>query len=216
MEFQSQTISDEEDYQGHDSDEAYEREQLEIALYSKVHFEENTDAVNDVLGDDSDKGFTIDVHCDDWTGFVATDKTSDFILNQAIGNKYGVLPHKEDDVYRLKHKAVINKDTTSKLQTRDKCQEKKVSTKPRIKTNVDHKGDGKSKDTLAEQLILGQSSDIDQEKLLFSDNESESMFESEDDQIYGVLGKKEKSEMDLKLNVESWNSEKEVEKEDSE
>lgn len=207
--FQSEALSDGEEHHSLDSDEAYDREQLEIALYSQIHFEENTETLLDDLECNIDRAFTIDIRGSGRTGYVAPDTTSDFILNRAIGEKYGDLPHKEDDVYKLKLKAKRNKDVISEIKRvtpqKPRSQGKILLSKGDkvISGKVDHKGDRKSKNGIAEQLILGLSSDNDLQEWPILDSDSESMFDSEDGQLYGMLGKQEKSDLDLRINVES-------------
>lgn len=200
---------------GDDSDDIteYEKEQLEIALYSQVHFEENEeidtaepsdDAVSDV--------FKFSVLGNSKAGFVGLDKTADAVLNKSIGEKYGELLLNKDSTFELKSE--INKfeneiknpghqfETLSE-QSEEKNSLKLVKFSAKSTENASKK-DGNKKETvtgLAEKLILGQQLSDDDE--INSEAASESVYDSDDGRTYGVLGTDKKSDLDIQMNVES-------------
>ena len=188
-----------------ESDDDYEREQLEIALYSQIHFDLNTEAViPDTVHDDT---FTIDVRGNHQTGFTASDTTSDVVLNQDISEKYGILPPKEDAIYKLKNEIRTNKVNVARCQSVRINKNKKYdrgtdaiakNTKT-TKVKVVEKGYSKHKSGLAEEMILGESPDSHDSSVA----DSESIVDSEDGQIYGVLGKQDREHLDLKINIDS-------------
>lgn len=73
------------------SDSSYDREELEIALYSQIHFEENIEFTEDFNEDCVNNNLTqyvIDVQGNEGIGFIANKTNADLILNESIDNKY--------------------------------------------------------------------------------------------------------------------------------
>ena len=69
-----------------DSD-GFDKEELEIALYSQIHFETN-DNMDTLQQNDITDSFTIDVKGNDKTGFQAELKTADYIINEKLNTEY--------------------------------------------------------------------------------------------------------------------------------
>ena len=69
-----------------DSD-GFDKEELEIALYSQIHFETN-DNVDTLQQNDITDSFSIDVKGNDKTGFQAELKTADYIINEKLNTEY--------------------------------------------------------------------------------------------------------------------------------
>lgn len=75
---------------GAESLDSYDREQMEIALYSKIHFAtnfdltQNTDTAQEYVNDD----FDITVEGNENTGYKASETNADYVLNRDIKKKY--------------------------------------------------------------------------------------------------------------------------------
>ncbi|XP_053393608.1 zinc finger CCHC domain-containing protein 7-like [Mercenaria mercenaria] len=85
-----------EEVSSDDSSDDYEREQLEIALYSQIHFDQNNEGIpqennkeGGVNADSSvENNFIICVQGNEKKGFVAVETNADIILNENIEDKY--------------------------------------------------------------------------------------------------------------------------------
>lgn len=200
-----------DDAQCSDSDDAYEREQMEIALYSQIHFEENNEIELDGIDKASefDNGFVIDVHGSEKTGIPENSKTADFLLNKIISEKYGLLPPQTD----------VSCSTLDSANARHRQKKDKIfSTKLNgVSDNVDRNREV----SLAEKLILGQSLG-DEDADMASKVSSRSNDDIDDDvdeigdlshgddsdssSIYGILDTTDKRNqkcLDLKMNVDN-------------
>lgn len=193
-----------------DSDDAYEREQMEIALYSQIHFEENNEIELDGIDKASefDNGFVIDVHGSEKTGTPENSKTADFLLNRIISEKYGLLQSQTDVLC-----SNVDRANARHSQKKDKIFSTKLNG---ASDNVDRNREV----SLAEKLILGQSlddGDADMTSKVSSrsnddmdDDDEIGDFSNGDDSdsssIYGILDTTDKRNqkcLDLKMNVNS-------------
>lgn len=74
-----------------DCEDKYQLEQLEIALYSQIHFEENSEPGESACTYDVISNLCIDVKGNSETGYVAKETNAKSILNEDIDKKYGIL-----------------------------------------------------------------------------------------------------------------------------
>jgi len=183
-----------------DSDEAYNREQMEIALYSQIHFDP-TDSVSDTP-DVADSGifdtlseFSYDVVGDEeYSGLKPHAKTADVLLNRSIGEKYGNLTSYEENhdlsIYEKKNNGNCSafkflgvKDTAKKSRKKNDGLRKSVN------HSVDSEDDVMSVDS---QFSLSKEN---LKELLGSD------YDSDDDGMIGVLDEKVRVDDNIQMNV---------------
>ena len=146
-----------------DDDEFYHQKELEIALYSQIHFEPNTDSFTH---DFSDLPYNITVEGNDRSGFLSSKTTSDMMLHEMLKEKYA-----DDQQWDSRIKKVHSDRNRTSEHVCDKIKqevvvqktgiEKKLTTKHKsiILKNARQKQDKlDSEISLAEKLILGHSS----------------------------------------------------------
>lgn len=172
-----------------DNDDMYEREQLEVALYSQIHFEENSEFV-DIKSND-DKMFYIDVKGGDDIGFIAKETNADSILNDSINKKYGVLDAL--NAYRLDVQASLTPDSVKKT---DKDLDKKGQSEFLV-IESDDSDDDKVKSYQKEKSVkFYVKSDRDEEDVLSVSSRSS------DDSLDAVLGERDSDYGDdIQMNV---------------
>lgn len=76
---------------GYASSDDYDREELEVALYSQIHFEENIEFkenFNEDCVNNNHTQYVIDVQGNERKGFIANKTNADLILNETIDKKY--------------------------------------------------------------------------------------------------------------------------------
>ncbi|XP_060581426.1 zinc finger CCHC domain-containing protein 7-like isoform X2 [Ruditapes philippinarum] len=177
---------------GENSSDDYEQEQLEIALYSKIHFEQNSEnpslnKEHDIFyceDDTVEKDFIFTVQGNEKKGFVASECNADIILNEALEEKYSHVNFKNDVAKRKNNKAVNgnSKDGNSNGSSFSKQSHKQSlsnstssnkGTKKSAKTLPQNKSGRDRKTLTAEKLILETNSDVDEEKDMIVVSEDE-------------------------------------------
>ncbi|WAQ96887.1 ZCHC7-like protein [Mya arenaria] len=195
---------------GSDNDDEYAQEQMEIALYSQIHFEQN-----DECHQSMDSGiyevsseFCYDVISDGKTGFIAQDTTADLILNKSIEDKYGILLAYTNVVGDNLKKSVCLNDTNSSREEYNAFQANISVKKPNtVKVNTARKKPESSKiNTTADKLIFGTEFGTDVSESLDGDigalnMESSDQEDSDGDSVYGVLGNLESDDDKIQMNI---------------
>lgn len=222
----------ENDFSNNSSDE-YEQEQLEIALYSQIHFEENEENYNN-----NRNNFVIDVQGNEKKGITFDETNANIILTAEIDKKYKS-PSDEKvglsrDKISMKNKTLNNEITiksskpesaTYSVRKQEKVTvgletaSKEVDKAAKIQAVLRDGPCFTKKTVSAEKLILGSDSDngsadddSDKEEVIsISDNDDNSDHEkvvlsnsdSDIDSLEVVLGQSDTEAGDLQMNVHS-------------
>ena len=133
-----------------------DQDELEIALYSQIHFEtsDTVEAPDGLHNDDVVEKFMIDVQGNDKSGFQTSLTTADYVTNEIIGAEYGTNDGKEEKTLKSQKFSLF----TKAVDLDDKTAEKQVKQR-------DKKRNAKliEKRKFAEHLILKAASSADSE-----------------------------------------------------
>lgn len=214
----------EKDFSDQDSD-SYELEQLEIALYSQIHFEENVEHY-DSNHDTNENSFDINVQGDKKEGFIAGETNASMILNESIEKKYGnyvetreitnkdKIPFKKScdvEVKNASKKESLN--STAKVLDKQSLSPDAVSLEisqsNKIRALLRDTTGNRKKTINVEKMILGSDSenestdDENDEVISLSDSDEDILVKSDSDvgSLDIVLGQSDSETDDIQMNV---------------
>ena len=151
-----------------DNIDGIDKEELEIALYSQIHFETNDSIEIEVLeSNEILDNFTIDVKGNYKTGFQLEPKTSDYITDEQINSKFKNTPRERNAALSdIDVKSSVS-DKSKAMHLRNKYMYREFISDKKSNLNaldkIKTKTKSRSDKSLAEKLILGlgSSSKID-------------------------------------------------------
>ena len=214
-----------------DSSDDYDQEQLEIALYSQIHFQQgdenqrikNNQNIDNIEDGTFDNDYIVNVEGNEKTGYVAIESNADIILNNDLEKRYSNTNNVHEDANR-KEDAKLEK--AERGQRHAKLSSRNLSLKKRDKKFLDnftssesetkkafraYKSERGGKLLTAEELILGVDSENDDdvkfvdddEVVCLLDNSGVALSDSEADSLDIVLGEPEERIDDIQMNVQS-------------